>query len=218
MRSHESKGASRRHLRSSSASATSLLESRLRRRSRCGRRPGGRVVARIGARTEFGSPQTLAVAFRKGEWIAVRSPALRNRQLGWLRAADRPASEAARPDRGRPLQAHALRRRGRGRPQAGRGCDRLLRDANAARRVLRHGQAARPGLRFRTTDAASSRSQDGSRTCPRAGRAAIASRSMALQPRTTAKPATNGCLHLPGEVLRYLMRDVPLGTPVHIRA
>ena len=50
-------------------------------------RPGGRILARVGARTEFGSPQTLAVAFRKGDWLAVRSPALGNKQLGWVRAA-----------------------------------------------------------------------------------------------------------------------------------
>lgn len=50
-------------------------------------RPGRQVLARIGARTEFGSPQTLAVAFRKGEWIAVRSPALGNEEVGWARSS-----------------------------------------------------------------------------------------------------------------------------------
>jgi lipoprotein-anchoring transpeptidase ErfK/SrfK len=49
-------------------------------------RPGGRILARVGGRTEFGSPQTLAVAFRKGDWLAVRSPALGNKELGWVRA------------------------------------------------------------------------------------------------------------------------------------
>jgi hypothetical protein len=50
-------------------------------------RPGGRILAKVGGRTEFGSPQTLAVAFRKGDWLAVRSPALGNKQLGWVHAA-----------------------------------------------------------------------------------------------------------------------------------
>jgi hypothetical protein len=49
-------------------------------------KPGGRVLARIGARTEFGSPQTVSIALRKGDWLAVRSPALANAQLGWVRA------------------------------------------------------------------------------------------------------------------------------------
>ena len=49
-------------------------------------RPDGRALATVASRTEFGSPQTLAVAFRKGDWIAVRSPKLGNRRLGWVRA------------------------------------------------------------------------------------------------------------------------------------
>src|SRR6266508_6416987 len=35
--------------------------------------PGGRVLAHLGSKTEFGSPQMLSVAFRKGRWLAVRS-------------------------------------------------------------------------------------------------------------------------------------------------
>ena len=50
-------------------------------------RPDGPILAEVGARTEFGSPQVLAVAFRKGDWLAVRSPALGNKELGWVRAA-----------------------------------------------------------------------------------------------------------------------------------
>jgi hypothetical protein len=49
-------------------------------------RPGGRVLTHLGAKTVFGSPQLLSVAFRKGRWLAVRSPALGNEQLGWLDA------------------------------------------------------------------------------------------------------------------------------------
>ena len=49
-------------------------------------RPGGRILARVGGRTEFGSAQVLAVAFRKGDWLAVRSAELGNDQLGWVRA------------------------------------------------------------------------------------------------------------------------------------
>jgi L,D-transpeptidase catalytic domain len=49
--------------------------------------PEGRIIATIGARTEFGSPQTVSVAARKGDWVAVRSPALANDKLGWVRVA-----------------------------------------------------------------------------------------------------------------------------------
>ena len=47
-------------------------------------RPGGRILARVGDRTEFGSVQTLGVALKRGPWLAVRSPALGNTRLGWV--------------------------------------------------------------------------------------------------------------------------------------
>src|SRR5262249_4166291 len=49
-------------------------------------RPGGPVLPSVAAATEVGSPLTLPVALRKGDWIAVRSTALGNRGLGWARA------------------------------------------------------------------------------------------------------------------------------------
>lgn len=49
-------------------------------------RPGGRALARLRRRTEFGSIQILAVARRRGRWLAVRSPALPNGQVGWISA------------------------------------------------------------------------------------------------------------------------------------
>jgi hypothetical protein len=51
-------------------------------------RPGGRVLARLPRRTEFGSAQILAVARRRAGWLAVRTPLLSNGQVGWVRAAD----------------------------------------------------------------------------------------------------------------------------------
>jgi hypothetical protein len=48
-------------------------------------RPGGRVIARVRTKTEFGSAQILAVARRRHGWLAVRSPLLANGQVGWLR-------------------------------------------------------------------------------------------------------------------------------------
>jgi hypothetical protein len=47
-------------------------------------RPGGRVVARLGARTEFGSPQTLAVLERDDGWLGVSTTALPNDRVGWI--------------------------------------------------------------------------------------------------------------------------------------
>ena len=48
--------------------------------------PGGAVVARLGRRTEFGSPLRLAVAARRGRWLGVVTPLLPNGRLGWIDA------------------------------------------------------------------------------------------------------------------------------------
>jgi len=49
-------------------------------------RPGGAVIARLPRRSEFGSAQILAVARRRDRWLAVRTPALANGRVGWIRA------------------------------------------------------------------------------------------------------------------------------------
>jgi hypothetical protein len=46
--------------------------------------PDGDVIARLGARTEFGSPRTFFVARARGDWIGVITPKLPNGKLGWL--------------------------------------------------------------------------------------------------------------------------------------
>lgn len=50
-------------------------------------RPGGRIVAVVGDRTEFGSPRTFAIfARRGGHWLGVVTPELPNGRLGWINA------------------------------------------------------------------------------------------------------------------------------------
>lgn len=46
--------------------------------------PRGHVFRRIGPRTEFGSPQTLAVAKRRGRWLGVTTTERRNGRLAWV--------------------------------------------------------------------------------------------------------------------------------------
>ena len=48
------------------------------------RSPGGRVVGRIGRRTVFGGPQMLAVVGWREDWIAVLHEALPNGRAGWI--------------------------------------------------------------------------------------------------------------------------------------
>ena len=50
-------------------------------------RPHGKVVARLGASTEFGSPTTLAVTERRGSWLGVITTLVPNGRLGWVNEA-----------------------------------------------------------------------------------------------------------------------------------
>jgi hypothetical protein len=48
--------------------------------------PGGPVIARLGERTEFGSPQTAAVVRRHGRWFGVVTTQVPNGRLAWVDA------------------------------------------------------------------------------------------------------------------------------------
>jgi len=50
-------------------------------------RPGGRVLRRLGTRTEFGSASVLSVSASRGGWLRVATPLLRNHRRGWIRAS-----------------------------------------------------------------------------------------------------------------------------------
>lgn len=47
-------------------------------------RPGGAVIARIGDKTEFGSPVSFSVVETKPGWLGVTAPELPNGELGWI--------------------------------------------------------------------------------------------------------------------------------------
>lgn len=49
-------------------------------------RPGGPIVARLGETTEFGSPRSLAVVERRGRWLGVIAPELGNGEVAWVDA------------------------------------------------------------------------------------------------------------------------------------
>ena len=179
--------------------------------------PGGRILARVGSRTEFGSPQTLEVAFRKGDWIAVRSPALGNRQLGWVR--EKPLRLVGRTVRIEvDLSARTL-------TVVKRGVI-YRRDAVAIGSPKTPTPTGDfyvtdklPGARFGTYYgccilALSGRQPNLPKGWSGGDRLAIHGTPVA----DFGKAVTNGCLHLPGEVLQFLMTDVPLGTPVRIHA
>jgi hypothetical protein len=181
--------------------------------------PGGRVLARLGSKTEFGSPQTLSVAFRKGRWLAVRSSALGNKRLGWvdvrstrLHLLRRPLSLEVDLSR-KELSVHE-----------GNGINRRISVAIGA------PETPTPPGEFFVTDklpgaefgsyygccilALSGRQPDLPRGWSGGDRLAIHGSPTA----TWGHAVSNGCLHADETDLRYLMRTVPLGTRILIHA
>lgn len=176
---------------------------------------GGRVLARIGRRTEFGSPQTLAVAFRRGDWVAVRSPALGNDEVGWvntkatrLRLLRRPLSLEVDLSR-RELTVHE---------RAG--------EIKSFTVEIGAPETPTPPGDFYVTDklagadfgpafgccilALSGRQPNLPRGWSGGDRLAIHGSPGPVR----AVAISNGCLHADESDLRYLMRTVPLGTRV----
>jgi len=183
-------------------------------------RPGGPVVARLGARTEFGSPTTLAVAGKRGRWLGVVTTLRPNGRLGWVDPEER-AVVRTRTRASVTIDLSARRlvvRRG----------DRALRRITVA--VGRPGSPT-PRGRFAVTDKLS-----GSRFSSAYGCCILA--LSAHQPNLPpgwqggdriAVHGTNdpgsigtavsaGCPRASKSDMRYLLRRVPLGAPVFVRA
>ena len=181
--------------------------------------PGGRVLARLGSKTEFGSPQTLSVAFRKGRWLAVRSSTLGNEQLGWVDA--------------RSARLHLLRRPLSLEVDLSRMELRVHEGDGIARRIsvaIGAPDTPTPPGEFFVTDklpgaefgsyygccilALSGRQPDLPRGWSGGDRLGIHGSPAA----TWGHAVSNGCLHADEADLRYLMRIVPLGTRVVVHA
>jgi lipoprotein-anchoring transpeptidase ErfK/SrfK len=180
--------------------------------------PAGRVVARIGTRTEFGSPRVLAVTGERAGWLRVVVSERKNGEHGWIRAS------AAR------LGATDVWIR----------VDRSRRELTLRRghRVLRRVPVAvgRPGTetplgRYAVTDLLRTSSADSPYGCcalalsghqtkllpgwPGGDRLAI---HATPNPETVGTEASLGCMRAHTHDIRVLMRRVPLGAPVVVVA
>ena len=181
--------------------------------------PAGRTLARLGARTAFGSPRTLSVLARSGRWLEVTTDGLSGR-YGWV-----DAEAAGLTFSTTPLSI-----------TVSLGTKTLeLRRGNRVLRRFPVGVGApdspTPAGRFAVTD-----ELQGAAYSPVYGCCILA-----LSARQTRLPAgwsggtqiaihgTNnlatighadsaGCLHARDTDLRYLLDHVPLGTPVTISA
>jgi lipoprotein-anchoring transpeptidase ErfK/SrfK len=183
-------------------------------------RPGGPVVARLSRQTEFGSPTTLAVAAQRGRWLGVVTTHLSNGRLGWVD----PRESAVRTSTTRVRVAIDLSER---RLVVRRGGEVVRRMTVAVGRA----SAPTPVGRFAVTD-----KLPGSRYGSYYGCCILA--LSAHQPNLppgwtggdriavhgTSDPSSiggavsAGCPRASAEDMRFLMRVVPLGTPVFVRA
>lgn len=183
-------------------------------------RPHGPVVARLGARTEFGSPTTLSVVRTRGRWLGVVTAHLPNGRLGWVDPdATRLARSRTRVSITVDLSARRLvLRRG----------ERLLRRVRVA---VGRPSSPTPVGRFAVTDKLS-----GSRFSAAYGCCILALTAhqpnlppgwqggdrIAVHgtndPGSIGTAASAGCPRAGDADMRFLLRRVPLGAPVIVRA
>jgi hypothetical protein len=182
-------------------------------------RPFGPVVRRVGSSTEFGSPRALAVLrTQRGRWLAVTQPELGNR-LGWVDARStglRYTRTALRLDVDLSSRTLVLFR--------GRSVVRQMRVG-----VGRPGSETPTG-QYAVTDKLPGRAYSAyygccilalSATQPNLPSGWTGGNRIAIHGTPSAtdfgRAVSAGCLHARDSDLRYLMRSLPLGTPVVIR-
>jgi L,D-transpeptidase catalytic domain len=189
----------------------------VRRRTWLRAAPGGRRVARIGRKTAFGGPNVLAVARRRGRWVAVHAPERPNRRPGWLPASavrfgavdlsihvDRSARRLSVRDGKRVLRRFtvAVGRPGHETPLGRYGVtDKLLMPAGTP-----YGCCAVALSGHQTSLPSGWGGGD---------RLAVHGTTA---PETIGQAASLGCMRAAEADLRWMLRRLPLGAPVFVRA
>jgi hypothetical protein len=190
----------------------------VRRAATLRRRPGGKPLIRLAARTEWSSPRVFGVVEREGNWLAVQAPELPNGGVGWLRERD------ARLD-----------------------CTTWSLHADLSKRKLfvrREGRTVRvlpvaigrpgnetPKGRFSVTDKLRVTDPGSPYGCcvlaltghqtnlppgwPGGDRLAV---HATQDPTSIGQPASLGCLRSHPQRVRWLIETIPLGAPVFIRS
>jgi hypothetical protein len=174
--------------------------------------PGGPVVARLGSRTEFGSPRTLAVT-RLGRGLQVITTELANGRRGWVDGNGALRLSRTTVSLDVDLSTRVLRVR------AG---SRLLR---AMRVGIGAPGTSTPTGRFAITDKLSGSAYSSVYGCcilalsghqTNLPRRWTGGDRLAIHGGSTAGAVSTGCLHAAEADLRWLMRVVPLGTQITI--
>jgi L,D-transpeptidase-like protein len=178
--------------------------------------PGGPLLARYGARTEFGSRTVLAALDHRGRWAQVSSTLLGGGRA-WVRVDRRVAQRRTRWALYADVSARALT---------------ATRDGRVVR-TMRVGVGAplspTPAGRFQVTDKLRGARYGAAYGCcilalstdqPRPPPGWRGMARMAVHgtdvPATVGAALSAGCLHAAAEPMRWLMRRIPVGTPVVI--
>jgi hypothetical protein len=195
---------------------TLLLRVRLHQHVRLHRRPGARVVAVLGDRTQFGSRTTLTVLARRGSWAQVSVAVLGGRRA-WLRIDHHVARRATRWELRADISERSLA---------------VIHDGRLLH-TYRVAVGARisptPTGRFQVTDKLRGRKYGASYGCcilalstdqPHpppgwTGMARMAVHGTNVEPKV-GDAVSAGCLHAHAAAMRWMMRHVPNGAPVTI--
>src|SRR5437764_2964827 len=183
-------------------------------------RPFGRVVARVGARTRFGSRRALGVlGSRRGRWLAVTEAGVGGNRVVWVDARAGGLRYArTRVELEVDLSERTLS---------------VLRDRSVVRRFsvgVGAFDSPTPTGRFAVTDKLDGHDFSAAYGCCILALSAVQPNLPAgwsggnrvaihgtLSPSDFGRAVAAGCVHARVGDLRYLMRIAPLGTPVVIR-
>jgi hypothetical protein len=178
--------------------------------------PGGPVVARLGAKTEFGSPASFSVVATRPGWLGITSPEMPNGELAWIaRDPRRVAVYWTRWSIHASLSGRSLELR-YGQKTAGR----------FTVTIGGPGTETPPG-RYGVTDGISFEGSPYYGCCALALSGHqdhalppgwIGGNRLAIHgtPGTVGNAESLGCIRATDETMRYLFRRVPLGSPVFI--
>jgi len=178
-------------------------------------RPGGRVVARLAAKTVFGGRPVLAVVRERARWLGVTTPELRNR-IAWVpRYKVRLTSTRYSLEADLSERTLVLRRGGR--------------PLRTIRVAIGGAGSPTPIGRFAVTDKFSGKPYGPYLGCcvlafsghqPNLPDGWFGGDRIGLHgtdsPASIGTASSAGCLRARDEPLRFLMETVPLGTPVFI--
>src|SRR5215210_3806331 len=179
--------------------------------------PNGRMVTRVGTRTDFGSARVMSVAAQRGPWLGVVSTEMPNGELAWVHEQSGVRMRRAAYSLHADLSERRLELRKGGR---------LIRRLSVA--VGRPGSETPTG-RFAVTDKLRGGNYGPYYGCcilalnahqPKLPAGWQGGNRIAIHgtnsPGTVGAPASAGCLRAADSDLEVLMRRVPLGTPVFI--